>query len=59
MQTAFITIALQLPSNPADIHPTIEAQLKTHGTPLRWSITRIEKSDTQTTAHIEAIVTTP
>jgi hypothetical protein len=58
MQTAFITIALQLPQNPANIHPQIEAQLKTHGTPLRWSITRIETTGTQRIAQIEAIVTT-
>jgi hypothetical protein len=58
MQTAFITLKLPLPKNPAEIHPTLETALQTHGTPLRWSITRIEKSDTQTTAHIEAIVTT-
>jgi hypothetical protein len=58
MQTAFIAIKLPLPKNPAHIHSTVEAALQTHGTPLRWSITRLEKSDRQTTAHIEAIVTT-
>ncbi len=59
MQTAFITIELPLPKNPADIHAQIEAHLKTHGTPLRWSITRIETTDTERIGQIEAIVTTP
>lgn len=62
MQTAFFTIELPLPSNPTDIHATIEAHLKTHGTPLRWSITEIkthsESRETQRIALIEAIVTT-
>jgi hypothetical protein len=58
MQTAFIAIKLPLPKNPDHIHSTIETALQTHGTPLRWSITHIEKTDIQTTAHIEAIVTT-
>ncbi len=58
MQTAFITIELPLPQTPADIHPAIEAQLKTHGTPLRWSITRITTTETQRIGQIEAIVTT-
>jgi endonuclease/exonuclease/phosphatase family metal-dependent hydrolase len=59
MQTAFITIELPLPPNPADLHAKIEAQLKTQGTPLRWSITHIETTETQRIAQIEAIVTTP
>ncbi len=58
MQTAFITIELPLPQTPADIHPQIEAHLKTHGTPLRWSITQIETTESQRIAHVEAIVTT-
>ncbi len=59
MQTAFITIALPLPKNPADIESCIEAALQTHGTPLRWSITHLETTKTQRIAHLEAIVTTP
>lgn len=54
MNTAFITIALPVPSTIVELHTTIETALKHHGEPLRWAITRIENQ----IAHIEAIVTT-
>jgi hypothetical protein len=54
MNTAFITLALPVPSTIVELHATIETALKHHGEPLRWAITRIENE----TAHIEAIVTT-
>ena len=34
----------------------IETQLMTHGSPLRWAITRIDYD--RQTAHVEAVVTT-
>lgn len=54
MKTAFITLALPIPSTIVELHATIETALNHHGEPLRWAITRIEND----TAHIEAIVTT-
>lgn len=54
MKTAFITLALPIPSTIAELHAAIETALNHHGEPLRWAITRIEND----TAHIEAIVTT-
>lgn len=54
MNTAFITLALPVPSTIAELHTTIETALNHHGEPLRWAITHIENE----TAHIEAIVTT-
>lgn len=54
--TRFIDLDLPLSgSAAADLPHQVEIALRQWGEPLRWAITRIDRS--QQTAHIEAIVT--
>lgn len=41
MNTAFITLEVSVPENPADLPEAIETALQQYGDPLRWAITTI------------------
>lgn len=54
MTTKFVQIQVTfLQGQGAELRDRIEAQLRTHGQPLRWAITVVQGD----TAHIEAVVT--
>ena len=52
MVTQFITVEINLRDLNRPLRDAIEAQLKTHGEPLRWAITAVN----QGMAQVEAVV---
>ena len=52
MVTQFITVEIDLRDLNCPLQDAIEAQLKTHGEPLRWAITAVN----QGMAQVEAVV---
>ena len=52
MVTQFITVDIDLRDLNRPLQDAIEAQLKTHGEPLRWAITAVN----QGMAQVEAVV---
>ena len=70
MQTQLITFQVSMQAPPSKLRSAalgtdvlrsdalrsyIETQLRTHGDPLRWAITKIDTASQ--TAHVEAVVT--
>jgi hypothetical protein len=53
--TQFVDFDLPLTSPAAELPQQVEVALRQWGEPLRWAITRVDRS--QQTFHVEAIVT--
>ncbi|MGK7932583.1 MAG: hypothetical protein AB4041_14280 [Microcystaceae cyanobacterium] len=56
MTTHFITAEIDLTQDPLTLKQTIEQELQSKGTPLRWAMTKVDTE--KQTGHIEGIVTT-
>ena len=55
LTTIFLSVIVPFPSSSVHLRDAIEAELRSHGEPLRWAITSIDV--VQQTAQIEAVVT--
>ncbi|MEM7061760.1 MAG: hypothetical protein AAF572_01160 [Cyanobacteria bacterium P01_B01_bin.77] len=53
LTTEFVRITVDLQATCIELRDHIEAQLRSHGEPLRWAITAVAGS----VAHVEAVVT--
>ena len=56
MTTHFITVEIDLTQDPLTIQQTIEQELQSKGTPLRWAMTKVDTKEKK--GYIEGIVTT-
>lgn len=54
--THFVTLSVPMKDSPIHLKAQIEAELRSHGDPLRWAITSIDAVSQQ--AQVEAVVTT-
>lgn len=54
MTTHFIEAEVKLQETPVETCQAVEAELRHHGEPLRWAITRVD----QQRAQVEAVVVT-
>ena len=55
LTTTFLSVIVPFPSSCVQLRDAIEAELRSHGEPLRWAITSIDV--VQKTAQVEAVVT--
>lgn len=55
MITDFISVEIDLQENTAQLHKSIEAELRKNGEPLRWAITAVGSERKKVT--LEAVIT--
>ncbi|MGB3650634.1 MAG: hypothetical protein WBA41_05415 [Rivularia sp. (in: cyanobacteria)] len=55
MITHFISAEIDLQKDIAQLHKSVEAELKKHGKPLRWAITSVDSEREK--VFVEAVVT--
>ncbi|WP_414619765.1 hypothetical protein [Calothrix sp. CCY 0018] len=55
MITDFISVEIDLQENTAQLHKSIEAELRKNGEPLRWAITAVDSQRKKVT--LEAVIT--
>lgn len=55
LTTAFLSISVPQPPSPTRLRDAIEAELRSHGDPLRWAITSVDAATRR--VEVEAVVT--
>ena len=55
MITDFISLEIDLQENTAQLHKSIEVELRKNGEPLRWAITAVDSESKKVT--LEAVIT--